>query len=273
MAQERRNGTPAPRRASKKDSPVLTVFLLAAIILMAGFLIYFFVFSENGFLYSHSKSGKFAAALSENNYQAAATIWKEAEQKGTQDSLSDELAAHLEQYFSLCFSADYTSDIWTRYRGLEVFKSSIEQPVYDKLEEITTAFYRGEYSAEDAKTYLSRAGRFSFASEKLSDCAEEIEHKTVSDKAFAEGSAFYSAGEYTKAAEELRKVSEKDTQKYASAQELLKNCLEAYGKPKLAQAQQLYDSGAAAAAIEILEELVTLFPDFAEAQALLEQCR
>lgn len=272
MAQDRRSGRPAPRRAAN-DSPVLTILLSAAILVMAGFLIYFFVFSESGLLYSHSGSGKFAAALSENNYQAAATIWKEAEEKGTQDSLSDELTAHLEEYFSLCFSADYTSEVWTRYRGLEVFKASIEPAVYARLDEITAAFYRGEYTQEDAKTYLSRAGRFGFAAEKLSDCAEEIEHKTVSDKAFAEGSAFYSAGEYAKAVEELRKVSEKDTQKYASAQELLTNCLEAYGRPKFAQAQQLYDSGAAAAAAEILNELLTLFPDFAEAQTLLEQCR
>ena len=271
MAQNRRSGKPAPRRAAK-DSRALTILLSAAILVMTGFLIYFFLFSENGLLYLHSGSGKFAAALHENNYQAAATIWKEAEEKGTQESLSDELSVHLEEYFSLCFSADYTSEVWTRYRGLEIFKAFIEPAVYAKLDEITAAFYREEYSQDEAKTYLSRAGRFGFASEKLSSAIEEVEHKAVSDKAFAEGSAFYSAGEYAKAAEELQKVSEKDSQKYTSAQELLANCLESYGRPKFAQAQQLYDSGSAAAAAEILNELIALFPDFAEAQALLEQC-
>ncbi len=273
MAQEKRHGRPAPRHASKKDSPVLTVFLMTVILLMAAFLIYFFVFSDNGFLYAHTSTGKFAEALEENNYQAAATVWKDAEAKGKQETLCEELSQHLQNYFAVCFSSEYTSDTWTLYRGLEIFKTQIEQPVYDKLQEITAAFYRDEYSEEEAKTYLSRVGRFGFADDMLSECAEEINYKSVSDKAYTDGSAYYNAGQYPEAVRELRKVSQQDQQKYASAQQFLTYCLDAYGKPKLEQAQQLYNSGATTGAAEILEELLELFPDFTQAQALLDQCR
>lgn len=273
MARERNNRKPAPRRAeTKKESSALTVVLLAAILLMAGFLAYFFLFSESGFLYARSGSGRFAEALSQNNYQAAATLWKEAEEKGRQETLRGELSAHTEEYFALCFLEEYTADTWTRYRGLEVFKEEIEPLVYAKLEAITAAFYRGEYTVEEAKTYLSRVGRFGFAAEQLEQAVDEVAHKAVSDKAFAEGSAFYSAGEYAKAAAELHKVSPRDEQKYASAQELLKNCLEAYGQPKFEEARQLFENGVPAAAAEILKELLKIFPEFTQAQDLLRQC-
>lgn len=205
-----------------------------------------------------AKANKFEAALNEYNYQAASTVFIESQNK---DAELESLKNHLNAYFNLCFSSEYNDDTWKKFRGIEVFNEYIKEDVFAELNNTVSRFYSGEYDEATAKIYLSRIGKFSFAKQVLADCADEVEYKSESDKAYASASDFITKGEYAEAIKALKKVSKADGAKYPAAQEAIENCKNVYLPQKTAEAQAALDSGDKKTAESIIDGLVSLFPE------------
>ncbi len=185
-------------RGGSKFLTVVLVLILAGLI---GFLAWFIV-CESGWI-SLGSTSRFASYLNENNYQAAYAVRSNSENSG----FMQDLDKHLDAYFELCLSQNYPEDAWIKYRGLELFEADISQCVLDKLDEITYSYFRGSFSETDAKTYLSRIGKFDFASKKLADCVRAINHKQAGEEAYKKGIEYFNAGELAKAKAEFAKVS------------------------------------------------------------------
>lgn len=205
-----------------------------------------------------AKVNKFEKALNENNYQAAATVFIESQNR---DAELESLKNHLDSYFDLCFSAEYNDDTWKKYRGIEVFNEYIKDDVLNELSSTVSRFYSGEFDETNAKVFLSRIGKFSFAKQNLADCVDEVEYKQESDKAYSAASELITNGEYADAIKMLKKVSKSDSVKYSAAEAAIENCKNVYLPGKTAEARDLLSQGDKKGAENIADELISLFPD------------
>ncbi len=247
-------------------SVILTVVLVILILALIGALL-FTLNSAGVSLPAFDRSGmSFTEALEEYNYQAAYTIYVSSPDK-TEKVI--ELNGHLNGYFEKCMSEDYSSDLWTQYRGIEIFNEDIRQNVLDKMDQLVVGYYNNEYSEDDVKTYLSRISRFSFTDEKYSECVKQVNNKDASDKAYSDGVEFFNSGQIEKAVEAFRKVSEKDSQRYPLAQDALLRCKNEWGAAKLSEAQKMIDAYNKEGARALLEELIELFGEYEEAEQML----
>lgn len=256
----------------KGGSIIITALLLVVIVALIGVLGYVLVETEiiNFPQLSFTKAGSFEKALKENNYQAAATIFENSVSKEVE---LQELDVHLQEYFNLCFSEEYDSSLWTRYRGIEVFNEHIKEKVINKMNETVSRFYNNEFDETSAKTYLSRLGKFSFASETLVLCVEEVEAKNGSDTAYRKGVDLYNQGEFEKAVAEFKKVSELDENRYPLAQTAIEACKNAWGAKEIARAQEMIDVYNKNGAMDLLEHLLEVFGEYPEAQEMLDSLK
>ncbi len=261
------------KELSKKEnsigsSPFVTILLTVVIIGLVGVLGY--VLNMAGYItlpkIDIGKASRFEQALNENNYQAAYTVFSNT---GDKTGELEALEAHLDGYFTLCFSDKYESSTWTTYRGVEVFNEHISPKVLSKLDEIVSRFYSGEFSEQDAKTYVSRVGKFSFAKEKVTLCSEEIGKRDTSKKAYEEGVTLYNSGNFEDAVKAFRKVSALDTARYNLAHQALEECKKGWGQSQLDKAQVLIDAKNYSGARVFLEDLIELFGEYEKAQEML----
>lgn len=249
-------------------SVVLTVVLIAVIVVLIGVLLY--VLSVSGVelpFMQGVRNGKFEQALDEHNYQAAYTVYDASTDKAVEEALVTE---HLNDYFETCLSGDYTAEVWMQYRGIEVFNALITEDVYIKLDEIVKRYYAGEYTEDEAKTYLSRVGKFSFVKEELTDAVNEVKSKNASDNAYKDGVELYNNGEFEQAVTRLKKVSQNDMTRYELAQDAIERIKREWGKSKLDEAQAMIEAYNKEGARALLEELMELFGGFDEAEQMLE---
>lgn len=243
----------------KKHSRLpLIIFIFVLVLALCAAVWYMGEIGINIPFLSFAKVNKFEKALNENNYQAAATVLIESQNK---DAELESLKNHLNAYFALCFSAEYNDDTWKKYRGIEVFNEYIKDDVINELNNTVSRFYSGEFDETNAKIFLSRIGKFSFAKRNLADCIDEVEYKQESDKAYSAASELISNGEYADAIRTLKKVSKSDTAKYSAAEEAIRNCKNIYLPKKTAEAEELLAQGDRKGAENIVDELISLFPD------------
>ena len=254
------------KKEDSGGSVFLTVILVILIIALVGTLI--FTLDALGIsIPLFERAGmSFSSALEENNYQAAYTIYASSENK---EKELTELEVHLNGYFEKCTSEDYNSDVWTTYRGIEVFNEDIKENVLDKMDLLVTEYYNNGYSEKDVKTYLARISKFSFADEKYNECIKQVNNKDASDKDYAEGVQFFNEGKIEEAVEAFKKVSEKDSQRYPLAQDALLRCKSEWGTAKLSDAQKMIDAYNKEGARALLEELIELFGEYEEAEQMI----
>ncbi len=219
-------------------------------------------------LVKFDRASKFETALADNNYQGAYYLFENSKEKTAEEASLD---AHLNEYFALCLSEEYSDETWSYYRGLEIFKENIEQKVYSKTDEIVQSVYDGVVDDEQALIYLSRVAKFDFALENKRACTSEIKEKKASDEAYAAGVDKYNAGEQAEAVKMLKNVSPRDKQRYAMAQQGIDNCRAGYGGEQLALAREYINVGNIAEAEKILTTLKELFGEYPEADALLAE--
>lgn len=255
-------------KKEKGESVFVTVLLFVLIIGLVAVLLY--VLNMAGVplpFVQNIKNSSFEKALKENNYQAAYTVYYDSDDKSNEEQA---VQNHLNSYFELCFSSDYTDTTWSSFRGIEIFNDLIKQPVLDKMDETVKQYYNGQYSEEDAKIYLSRLAKFSFCKEKLTDCVEEVEKKDFSDKAYSQGVDYYTQCEYEKAVAEFKKVSPSDLNRYPYALEGIELCKNEWGSAKLEEAQKMINAKNKEGATALLEELLDIFGEYEEAQTMLD---
>lgn len=250
----------------KRPKRIFAVLLLLLVLIIAAIYILGYLGINIPF-FGFAKSNKFKSALKEYNYQAASTVLNNTVSKDAELAYLDE---HLNKYFDLCFSEEYNDKTWTKYSGIEVFNEYTKDKVLSKMDETVSRYYNGELSKDDVKKYLSRLGKFSFASEKLIDCVALVNEKDISAENYAQGIALANQGKYQEAVELLKKVKEKDTAHYQAAQEALTTCKNMYGAPKLQEAQNYIDTHQNDSARKILNSLISLFGDYPEAQTMLD---
>ncbi len=256
------------RKKEKGESVFVTILLSIVIVGLIGVLLY--VLNMAGVplpFVQNIKNSNFEKALNNNNYQAAYTVYNKSDDKSVEEQA---VHNHLNQYFELCFSAEYADTTWSDFRGIEVFNDLIKQPVLDKMDATVQEFYNGKYSEADVKTYLSRLAKFSFCKEKLTDCVEEVEKKDFSDKAYNKGAEYYTNGEYEKAVAEFKKVSPSDPNRYPYALEGIQLCKDQWGKGKIQEAQEMIDVYNKEGARQLLEEIIEIFGEYEEAEELLK---
>ncbi len=252
---------------NKHSKGILLTLLFLAVLSVAALCVLGY-FGINVPFLSFAKSSQFKKALDEHNYQAASTVLNESVSKESELSFLDD---HLEDYFNICFSEDYGDNTWSEFRGMEIFNSYIKDKVLQKMDDTVARFYAGEFSKDDAKKYISRLGKFSFASEKVTDCTNDINAKEISAENYNQGVALANEGKYEEAVKLLKKVSEKDSIHYSAAQEAINTCKNIYGSPKLLEAQNYIDTHQTESAKKILNSLISLFGDYPEAQAMLDE--
>ena len=250
----------------KHSKGILLTVLLLAVLAVAALCVLGY-FGINVPFLSFAKSSQFKKALDEHNYQAASTVLNGSVSKEGELSFLDE---HLEDFFNICFSEDYGENTWSEFRGIEVFNGYIKDKVLQKMDETVTRFYQGELSKDDAKKYIARLGKFSFASEKLTDCVGDINEKEASSENYNQGISLANEGKFEEAVALLKKVSERDTAHYSAAQDAINTCKSVYGASKLSEAQNYIDTHQTENARKILNSLISLFGDYPEAQALLD---
>ncbi len=214
------------------------------------------------------RASKFEIALTENNYQAAYYLYANSKDQTAEEATLD---AHLNEYFALCFSEEYSDETWTHYRGIEIFRENIEQKVYAQADGIVQNVYDGITDTDSALVYLSRVEKFDFALENKRKCVEEIKGKQASDTAYAQGVEKYNTGEQAEAVELLKKVSPRDKQRYDMANQGIENCRASYGNEQLALARGYIDVGNLKEAGNVLNALKELFGDYPEADEMLNE--
>ena len=212
------------------------------------------------------KESDFETALKENNYQAAYTIY--AQSKNTENEI-ELLKKHLNEYFILCEAEDYSGEIWTKYRGLEVFSDNIQKTVFERMDNVVYRYYNGEISEENAKKYISRISDFSFTDDKYQECKEYINLKDFSEKAYLNGVNLYNMGEFEEAVKSFKDVNEKDTLRYPLAQDAIETIKKVWGKQELQEAQKLIEVYNKEGAREILENAIEVFGTFSQAENML----
>lgn len=259
----------AKRQAEEKGGSVLVTVVLSILIIGLVFAL-LYVLNMVGVplpFVQGIRENSFEKALNSYNYQAAYTVYDKSENKSNEEQALNE---HLNTYFELCFSSDYNDTTWQQYRGIEVFNSLIKETVLQKLQTTVTEYYEGKYSESDVKTYLSRISKFSFCKEELADALDEVNKKDFSDKAYAQGVELYINGEFEKSVLEFKKVSDSDPNRYPLAQEGIDRIKNEWGKEQLEQAQNMIKVHNNEGATVLLEELIELFEEYPEAQALLD---
>ena len=251
----------------KKDgSKFLTVLLVVLVILLIGALVFTLYTFGIEIPFLNRNENALEKALNENNYQAAYTVYDASENKDAETLI---LYQHLDEYFLLCESDEYSSDVWTKYRGLEVFKAEIEDTVLKKMEDVVLRYYNGTIEEDAAKTYLSRLSKFSFANEKYDECIKDVGLKDFSDKAYLEGVELYNQGKIEDAVKAFIKVSDKDGQRYPLALDAIKRCKSEWGAEKLQEAQMMIDAYNKEGARDLIEKLIEVFGEYEEAENLL----
>jgi len=248
----------------KGRSKLLYVLLGIFVVLLIGALLFTFKIVKLPF--AESENNQMNSALKENNYQAAYTEYISS---GKTESDKKVLFSHLEEYFLLCASDEYTSETWTRYRGLEIFKEDIQTYVLQHMDELVARYYGNELTEDETKTALSRVSKFSFAESKYGQCIKQIGQKDFSDKAYLEGVELYNQGKIEDAVKAFRKVSQMDSQRYPLALDALNRCKAEWGAVKIQEAQKMIDAYNKEGARDLLEKLIELFGGYEEAEKLL----
>ena len=250
----------------KKSNSALFILLGILFILLVGALLFTLKTFNIEIPLFKSQSGTIKNALNENNYQAAYTLYAET---GKTQAETEIIYEHLNEYFALCESEEYTNNAWTCYRGIEVFNAEIKEAVLDKMDEIVSRYYGNEITENDAKNYLSRISKFSFASEKYEECVLQIGKKDSSDKAYLEGIELYNQGKIEEAVKAFKKVSTMDTERYPLALDAIERCKNEWGSIKIQEAQKMIDAYNKEGARDLLEKLLNIFGEYQEAENLI----
>lgn len=200
---------------------------------------------------------RFEQALSENNYQAAGAAMQEM--NGLSPKMQQTLDRHLDGFFSLVCSDEYTDQTWSAWRGIEVFSPQIKDTVLAKMDELTQGYYTGSIDEQSVKTYVSRLGKFSFADEKLVDCTKAISEKTASDKAYQQAYQLYQQNDFVGAHALFNQVSSFDLAKRTSADAFMQSCVEQYCNPVYNKARQLIDNNQVDEAKTVIKETLKAF--------------
>lgn len=253
-------------RKKNKSNGFLTVLLIILIVVLIGALLFTLNMFGIEIPFFNVDENAFEKALNENNYQAAYTIFSSEESGEEELSLLND---HVSEYFLLCEMDDYSSETWTKFRGLEVFKTEIEKTVIDKMEEVVVEYYNSSIDEDKAKLILSRLSKFSFTEDKYNECIEQVALKDYSDKAYLEGVELYNSGDIEGAVKAFRKVSEKDGQRYPLALNAIETCKVQWGSVKLAEAQRMIDAYNKEGATDLLETLIDVFGQYEEAENML----
>ncbi len=258
----------AKRKKEKSEGfGAVNVILIILIIALIGALLYTLKVLEVDLPFIDPViENDFERALNENNYQAAYTEYASSKD---QRSELESLREHLREYFRLCYSDEYQDNTWSLYRGIEIFNEHIQEDVFLEMDDLVIKYYNDEFSEADAKKYLSRLSRFSFTREKETLCLEQLALRDASHKAYSDGVDLYNEGKYREAVEKFKKVSSKDSQRYPLALEALEYCKEEWGRIKLEEAQTMLDAYNKEGAQALLEELITLFGEYEEAEEML----
>ena len=209
---------------------ILVVILVLALLAAAAFAGWYFFLREEAVA-----PDRFETALKEHNYQAAATVYKAAEDR---TEMHRQLLTHVDEYLELCQSEAYTDTTFADWRGLEIFEGVIQSRVLTRLNELGEAFYRGELAPADAKTFLARVGKFSFADETVKTISYEMNRKDVSDTAYAEGMKAYNEKDPDTVLEVMPKVSFLAGDQYRLAQEAMENAKDALIQRELIKADE-----------------------------------
>lgn len=251
----------------KKSNRTFLIMLLGffTILLICALL---FTFNAFGIKIPLAKTANdtLKSALKENNYQAAYTAYLSS---GKSEKDKEVLFQHVNEYFELCQSSQYTSDTWTRFRGLEIFKEDIQQKIFEKMDELVSKYYSNNFTESETKTYLQRFSKFSFADDKYDDCIKQIGLKDFSDKAYLEGVNLYNSGKIEEAVKEFRKVSSLDDSRYPLALDAIKRCKSEWGAVKISEAQKMIEAYNKEGARALLENLIEVFGGYEEAENLL----
>ena len=258
----------AKRKKEKSEGfGAINVILIILIIALIGALLYTLkVFNVDIPFVNPVIQSDFEKALSENNYQAAYTEYASSEDtSGELESLRE----HLREYFKLCYSDEYQDNTWSLYRGIEIFNEHIQEDVLNEMDDLVIRYYNDEFSEDDAEKYLSRLSKFSFTKEKRTLCLEQLAQRDASRKAYSDGVELYNEGKFREAVEKFKRVSPKDTQRYPLALEAIECCKAEWGKTKLDEAQIMIDAYNKEGAQALLEELITLFGEYEEAEEML----
>lgn len=254
------------RKKEEGNSKGLTVVLIILIVLLMCALLLLAKVYDVELPFVSEKKNDFEQALSENNYQAAYTIFAENEKSKTEQEI---LEKHLEEFFILCESEEYTKDVWTDFRGLEVFNDDIQQMVLKQMDEVVARYYSGEISEENAKNYISRISNFSFTDSKYDECTEYIKLKDFSEKAYLQGVNLYIEGKFEEAVKSFKDVNEKDALRYPLAQDAIETIKNVWGKMQLEEAQKMIDVYNKEGAREVLENVINVFGSYEEAQQMI----
>lgn len=254
-------------REEKDSSKGLTAVLVILIVLLLCALLFLAKVYDVDLPFFKEKESDFETALKDNNYQAAYTIYLNS--KNPQNEL-ELLQKHLNQYFILCEAEDYSGEIWTKYRGLEVFNDNIHKSVLDRMDNIVYRYYNGEISEENAQKYISRISDFSFTGDKYEECKEYIKLKDFSQKAYLEGVNLYNQGKFEEAVKSFKNVNEKDTLRYPLALDAVETIKQVWGKQQLDEAGKLIEVYNKEGAREILENAIEVFGTFSQAEDMLK---
>jgi len=218
--------------------------------------------------FKHDKVSRFADALNENNYQMAYSIYINSSNQAVE---LNELNAHLNSFFELCASEEYSSECWSKIRGLEIFKDEIEPQVTARMNEIVSQAYNDIIGIEKAKTLLSRVGKFDFELDNLRKCGEQLNEKADSDAMYLEGVYAFNGGDYVTAVEAFKQVSELDSIRFPLAVDAIAQAKGIYGTERLRDAQKALDANNLEKARGVLEELIELFGTYEDAENMLAQ--
>lgn len=254
-------------REEKSNKGLIAVLVILTVLLLCALLLLFKVYDIDLPFFKEQKSS-FEQFLEENNYQAAYTVYINSKHP---ENERKQLKEHLDGFFALCESEEYTDTVWTAYRGLEIFNNDIEKTVLERMDNVVYRYYNGEISEDDAKEILSRISDFSFTDDKYDECKEYIKLKDFSEKAYLEGVNLYNLGKFEEAVKSFKDVNEKDTLRYPLAQDAIETVKQVWGKQLLQEAEGFLEVYNKEGAREVLEKAIEVFGNFEEAEKMLSE--
>lgn len=254
------------KKPSGGSGGVTLILIVLLVLLLAGIGVFLVNHWENAPWQEKIVADRFAEALNAYNYQRAATVIAE---EGQTEKTEQVLINHLQGYFERCTAADYTDADWSRYRGIEVFNPLITDAVYGEMDAVIVRFYTEQLTEKEAKTVLSRLGKFSFTDKKLKTCTEEIAAKPASDEAYRLGQAAFANAEWIETVTQMRKVVKVDPWRYPLAQEAIEYCRNAYGQGQIDKAERAKTEGHSEEAETLLKDLIAVFGEYPAAEELL----
>ena len=253
-------------RKEKDGSKGLGVVLVILIVLLLCALLFLFKVYEIDLPFFKEPQSKFERFLEENNYQGAYTIYINSKNP---ENEKKQLKNHLDEFFELCQSEEYSETTWTEYRGLEIFNDDIQKSVLERMDNVVYRYYNNEISEDDAKKYLSRLSDFSFTDDKYEECKEYLKLKDFSEKAYLEGVNLYNLGKFEESVKSFKDVNEKDTLRYPLAKDAIETIKKVWGEQQIQEAEGFLEVYNKEGAREILEKAIEVFGTFEEAENML----